>query len=106
MQYTARDCRKLDHRINASGQRRLRTEKDIRFGQSGTMFERGTRSPSLRQNPSANHYHQVARWATVTSIDSFLEMILVLLSAYLLSSLHMRLRTKLTVISAFGFRLG
>lgn len=42
----------------------------------------------------------------MTAIDVFLELLIVILAAYLFSTVHMRIRTKITVTSAFGFRLG
>jgi hypothetical protein len=45
------------------------------------------------------------RWIAITVLDVATEVPLMLLPAYLVSQLQMKIRTKLHVITAFWFRL-
>ncbi len=80
MQRISRCLRLLDCCINADNKRRLLTERCTWFRKDLPMHERGTAS------------------TTVTAIDVFLELAMVLLAAHLFLTLQMRVRTKLTVI--------
>ncbi|KAK3073972.1 hypothetical protein LTR53_003976 [Teratosphaeriaceae sp. CCFEE 6253] len=49
---------------------------------------------------------QVLRWEVLVGVDSCLEAVLVVVPGYVFNTLQMRVRRKVTVTTAFAFRLG
>ena len=56
-------------------------------------------------SPVSTDYHRWPKWQAITALDIVTEASLYLIALHLIATLHMRVKTKVTVILAFSARL-